>query len=540
MKSKTLIFMLLLVSCSATNPAEIIPQVTTHGIIPLPKSIDLPDGNLLLDQDFVFVKSTVFPVAGEAANVVFSNTLNTFQTSSSTSGKVSFQLMQDKNLKPEAYSILVNQDGILIKASDDAGAYYGVESLKQYLWSITGGAKQAVVNLHFLTVNDEPKYSWRGFHLDVSRHMFTKEYLMKVIDELAYYKYNKFHIHFTDDQGWRIESKAFPLLNTIGSWRDLDANDSIWSSGSGDVTYAIPPVFLKKVNGKTRYGGFYTQSDIKELVDYAKNRYIDIIPEIDMPGHMTAAIKAYPELSCDGKSGFITDYSYPVCPCNEDTYNFIYRIWDEILPLFPSKYVHIGADEVVKAAWGTSADCENFMKQNGIKDTTALQSFFVKKLQTYLESKGKTVIAWDDVTVEPNHGTTLSFDPRLKIMYWRGWMTNAPAVAAANGNDIIYTNWDMFYLSGRNTQTQLSKLLEFDVSATYPSDVSSKVIGFQGCVWTEDIPSEKVLESYIFPRIQALSEVNWSAVKNLYSFNVRLEPHKRYLKSLGVNWIDPK
>lgn len=541
MKVKALIFMLLLVSCSTMHPTEIIPQVTTHGIIPLPKSVELPDGNLILNQDFVFVKSGIFPIACQAANVVLSNTLDTFQTSTAyVSGKVSFQMIRDNTMKPEAYSILINSDGILLKAADDAGAYYAVESLKQYLWSVSGGAKQASVNLHFLTVTDEPKYSWRGFHLDVSRHMFTKEYLMKIIDWLAYYKYNKFHIHFTDDQGWRIESKDFPLLNTVGSWRDMDSNDSIWSSGSGDASYAINPLFLKNVNGRTQYGGYYTQKDIAEIVTYAKNHFIEIIPEIDMPGHMTAAIKAYPELSCNGNYGSLGDYSYPICPCNEYTYDFIYRIWDEILPLFPSKYVHIGADEVVKTTWAASTDCKNFMKLNGIKDTTELQSFFVKKLQTYLESKGKTVVAWDDVTVEPDYGKTLSFDSKLKIMYWRNWMTNAPAVAAANGNDIIYTNWDMFYFSSRNTQTQLSKLMEFDINTAYPSNVSSKVIGFQGCVWTETIPSEKVLESYIFPRIQALSEINWSSIKNAYSFNLRLELHKKYMKSLGVNWVDPK
>lgn len=540
-KIQILLLGLFSVSCVATTITTPISKITTHGIIPLPKSLDLPDGNIVLNQNFVVVPSSVFSISNQAVQNVFSNTLNAFQTStSSISGKINFRLIQDNTLKHEAYSILINSDGILLKAGDDAGAYYAVQSLKQYLWSISGGVKQASLDLHFLTITDEPKYSWRSFHLDVSRHMFTKAYLMKIIDWLAYYKYNKFHLHLTDDQGWRIESKAFPLLNSVGSWRNLDSNDSIWSSGSGDTNYAINPQFLKKVNGRTIYGGYYTQDDITEIVAYAKNHFIEIIPEIDVPGHMTAAIEAYPELSCNGATGMNGSYSYPICPCSQNVYDFVYQIWDEVTPLFPSKYVHIGADEVVKTAWGTSPDCKNFMNSNGIKDTTALQSFFVKSLQTHLEEKGKTVVAWDDVSVEPNTGSTLNFDSKLKIMYWRNWITNAPAVAAANGNDIIYTNWDMFYLSSENSQTQLLKLLEYDITTAYPMDVSSKVIGFQGCVWTERIPSEKVLESLIFPRIQALSEVNWSAFKNLYSFNTRLEPHKKYLKSLGVNWVDPK
>ena len=541
-KNKVLIFILLLVSCGATNTTNVTPQLTTHGIIPLPKSIDLPDGKLLLNQDLVFVTNSFFSTANLAAKNVISNTLNTFQTSeSSISGKINFQLMQDNTLKHEAYSILIDSNGILLKARDEAGAYCAVQSLKQYLWNVSNGLKQASLDLHFLTVSDEPKYSWRAFHLDVSRHMFTKEYLMKIIDWLAYYKYNKFHIHFTDDQGWRIESKSFPLLNSVGSWRYLDSDDSIWSSGSGDPNYAINPRFLKKVNGRTMYGGYYTQTDIADIVSYAKNHFIEIIPEIDMPGHMTAAIEAYPMLSCTGVFGMNGSYSYPICPCSQNVNDFVYQIWDEVTPLFPSNYVHIGADEVVKTTWGVSNDCKNYMTLHNISDTTALQSFFVKNLQTHLEAKGKTVVAWDDVTVEPDHGTTLSFNSKLKIMYWRDWMTTAPTIAAANGNDIIYANWDLFYFSGsENSQAQLSKLLEYDITKAYPPNVSSKVIGFQGCVWTERIPSEKVLESLIFPRIQALSEVNWSTSKSLYSFNTRLEPHKKYLKSLGVNWVDPK
>jgi len=541
-KNKVLIFILLLVSCGATNTTNVTPQLTTHGIIPLPKSIDLPDGKLLLNQDLVFVTNSFFSTANLAAKNVISNTLNTFQTSeSSISGKINFQLMQDNTLKHEAYSILIDSNGILLKAGDEAGAYCAVQSLKQYLWNVSNGLKQASLDLHFLTVSDEPKYSWRAFHLDVSRHMFTKEYLMKIIDWLAYYKYNKFHIHFTDDQGWRIESKSFPLLNSVGSWRYLDSDDSIWSSGSGDPNYAINPRFLKKVNGRTMYGGYYTQTDIADIVSYAKNHFIEIIPEIDMPGHMTAAIEAYPMLSCTGVFGMNGSYSYPICPCSQNVNDFVYQIWDEVTPLFPSNYVHIGADEVVKTTWGVSNDCKNYMTLHNISDTTALQSFFVKNLQTHLEAKGKTVVAWDDVTVEPDHGTTLSFNSKLKIMYWRDWMTTAPTIAAANGNDIIYANWDLFYFSGsENSQAQLSKLLEYDITKAYPPNVSSKVIGFQGCVWTERIPSEKVLESLIFPRIQALSEVNWSTSKSLYSFNTRLEPHKKYLKSLGANWVDPK
>ena len=540
-----LLFIIFVSSCASIpvpepNPTP-IPTFTTHGIIPLPKSIDLPVGNVVLNSDFVFVKSNVFSIANQAALNVITSTLSSFQTSTTAiSGKPNFQLLLDTTLQVNAYSILINSDGIIMKAHDDAGAFYAVQSLKQYLWSVTNGIKQISFNLQFLTVTDAPKYKWRAFHLDVSRHMFTKAYLLKIIDWLAYYKYNKFQLHLTDDQGWRIESKVYPNLNTTGSWRYLDYNDSIWALGLGDVNYKINPVFLKTVNGRTMYGGYYTQSDIQEIVNYGKNNFIDIVPEIDSPGHMSAAIEAYPQLSCTGGVGTDGTYSFPICPCNQSVYDFMYNIWDEITLLFPSDYVHIGGDEAVKVNWANSNDCTNFMTANGIADTTALQSFYVKSLETHLENNGKTVIAWDDVTLDPNHThNVLSFDSKLKIMYWRGWIDNAPLVAANNGNEIIYTNWDMFYLSSDNTQVQLQSLLQFDIN-TYPIAVSNKIMGFQGCVWTENIPSQRVLESLIFPRIQALSEVNWSSIKDLNSFNTRLVPHKKYLKSLGVNWVDPK
>jgi hexosaminidase len=518
------------VSCASTPDPSTIPQIATHGIIPLPQNIDLPEGSVVLNRDFVFVTGSVFAIANQAAQNIFTNTLNAFQTSSSSnSGKVSFQFVQDNSLTPESYSILINANGIVLKAADDAGAYYAVQSLKQYLWSITNGLKQATLTVRFLTVSDAPRYSWRAFHLDVSRHMFTKAYLEKIIDWLAYYKYNKFHIHFTDDQGWRIESKTYPLLNSVGSWRTYDKYDSVIVNSTG-----IDPRFIKTENGKTLYGGFYSQADIAEIVTYANNRFIEIVPEIDMPGHMQAAIKAYPFLSCSSGVATNSEFSVPICPCKQDVYDFAYQVWDEILPLFPSKFVHIGADEVNRDTWAASTDCQNYMTANHLSSTAEIQSFFVKNLESHLENEGKTVMVWDDVT------DTKKFDSKLKVMYWRDWMTDAPNIAAANGNQIVFTRWDLFYLNSDNSIKNLEDLLLFDVSKTYSQAVNSKIMGFQGCVWTEWIGNEKTFESLVFPRIQALAEVNWSTVKNIYSFNTRLVPHKKYLKSVGVNWVDPK
>jgi hexosaminidase len=526
-----LLFSIFSLAACKKNPAPAqVSGTETHSIIPLPKQLDFSDEKFILNQDFTFVKNNLFPIASQAAEDLLTSSIISFQVSGDIPqvGK-SLQLVADKDIKDDAYELSITPDGILIKAGNEAGAFWAVQSLRQYLWNATNGQKQSTLELACLKIVDEPKYAWRGFHLDVSRHMFTKEYILKVIDWLAYYKFNKFHLHLTDDQGWRIESKKFPLLNEIGSWRTFDRNDSIcMQKAKTNTDFVIDPRFIKEHNGKTVYGGYYTREDLAEIIAYAKARFIEIIPEIDMPGHMSAAIRAYPQLSCTGSAGWGTEFSYPMCPCNNETFDLAFQIWDEIVDLFPSSYVHIGADEVEKDTWRTSTTCSDFMKANNLTNVKEIQSFFVQKLQEHLEAKGKTVIAWDDVTED-------RMDSKLKIMYWRDWVKDAPAKAAANGNEIIFTRWDLFYFSGQNSDEVLKKLLEFDLSHEYPVAVTSKIIGFQGCVWTEEIPSEAVFEKQIFPRLQALSELNWSAGTNLYSFNIRMKSHLEFLKANNVH-----
>lgn len=518
------------VACNKSNAPSSESGDATHGIIPLPKQLDFSDEKIILNQDFTFVKNNQFPIASQVAEDLLTSSITSFQVSGDIpQGGKSLQLVADKVIKDDAYELSVTPEGILIKAGNEAGAFWAIQSLRQYFWNTSNGQKQSSLELACLKIVDEPKYSWRGFHLDVSRHMFTKEYILKVIDWLAYYKFNKFHLHLTDDQGWRIESKKFPLLNEIGSWRTFDRNDSIcMRKAKTNPDFAIDPRYIKERNGKTVYGGYYTREDLAEIIVYAKARFIEIIPEIDMPGHMSAAIRAYPQLSCTGSAGWGTEFSYPICPCNNETFDLAFQIWDEIVDLFPSSYVHIGADEVEKDTWKSSQACSDFMKANNLTNVKEIQSFFVKKLQEHLEAKGKTVVAWDDVTED-------KMDSKLKIMYWRDWVKDAPAKAAANGNEIIFTRWDLFYLSGQYSDEVLKKQLEFDLPAEYPAEVTNKVIGFQGCVWTEEIPTEAVFESQIFPRLQALSEVCWSAGTNLYSFNIRMKPHLEFLKANNVH-----
>lgn len=507
-----------------------IPDAETHGIIPLPKQLDFTGGKFTIGQDFTFIKNSSFKVATQAAEDLLANTVTSFKVSDSetNSGKT-MQISMDSGMKDDAYELTITPDGIRIKSKNEAGAFWAVQSLKQYFWNYTNGQKQDSLELPCLKIADEPKYAWRGFHLDVARHFFSKAYLLKIIDWLAYYKFNKFHLHLTDDQGWRVESKKFPLLNEIGSWREFDHNDSIcMEKAKTNPDFAIDPRFISTRNGKTMYGGYYTREDLAEIVEYAKAHFIEIIPEIDMPGHMSAAIRAYPQLSCTGSAGWGTEFSHPICPCNNETFDFAYQIWDELTEIFPSNDFHIGADEVEKDTWKASPQCNDFMKTNNLMNVTAIQSYFVEKLQKHLEDKGKTVIAWDDVTDG-------KLDSKLRIMYWRDWVKDAPEKAAANGNSIIFTRWDLFYLSGQYSDQHMQDLLEFDSSKAYSPEVNSKIIGFQGCVWTEEIPSEAEFEAMVFPRLQALSEVNWSGVKDWHSFKTRMEPQWKYLKANHVN-----
>lgn len=517
-------------ACNKTTIPSSGSDNTIHGIIPLPKQIDFSDEQLIVNQKFTLVKNSQFKIASQAAEDLLTNYISLFKISGTIpEDEKCIQFIAGTEMKDDAYQLLINADGIQIKAGNEAGAFWAIQSLKQYFWNITSGEKRNSIALPCIKVVDEPKYEWRGFHLDVSRHFFTKEYILKVIDWLSYYKFNKFHLHLTDDQGWRIESKKFPLLNEIGSWRTFDRHDSICiEKAKTNPEFEIDPRFITARDGKTIYGGYYTREDLAEIIDYAKAHFIEIIPEIDMPGHMSAAIRAYPQLSCTGSAGWGKEFSHPVCPCNNEAIEFMFQIWDEITDLFPSVYVHIGADEVEKDTWKSSPECKAFMRANNLQNVKEIQSYFVEKLQKHLEAKGKTVIAWDDVTDD-------KINSDLKIMYWRDWVKDAPAKAAANGNQIIFTRWDLFYLSSTETDEGLKNLLEFDISREYPEETANKIIGFQGCVWTEEIPSEAVFESQIFPRLQALSEVNWSADKNLHSFNIRMVPHLKYLEKNNIS-----
>jgi len=527
-------FLFLFPSCKKTGENPQAQTTHAYGIIPFPLNVELTDGNLIVDKNVVLVNNIQFePAVLEVENALMRSLGSSVTKKDSPSGKLNIQFIFDGNQDTNAYEIDVAETGIIVKAKSPSAAFYASQSLKQMIWNSTSGLKVDSFKLRLMTIKDKPEYAWRGFHIDVARHFFTKEYILKVIDWLAYYKINKLHLHLSDDQGWRIQMDQFPLLTEIGAWRTFNQYDTICMNlAKTDPTYETDKRFIKVVNGKTMYGGFYTKQDIRDIIAYAAANYIDVIPEIDMPGHMSAAIRAYPQLSCVDSAGWGTEFSFPICPCNDPVMDFSYKVWDEIADLFPSQVVHIGCDEVEKGTWASSPACQAFMKLHGMTNLNEIQNYFVKKLQEHLQAKGKTIIAWDDV-IDGN------VDNKITMMFWRDWVTDSPERSAANGNPIIITDWSCFYLSSNGTDERLRKLYDYNPANIYPAAVVNKIQGMQSCIWTEEIPSEAVFENHAFPGLQALAEICWTKRRDWTSFQSRMKPQFIYMNYQKIKFRRP-
>lgn len=525
---------LLQASCKKSPIEPEKPTGHIHGIVPLPFSVETKTGNLSIDESFIILNNSEFHADIISLEASFRKALGKDAAVADPpvfTPSLSFQ--KDESLGTEAYRIEISKTGIKIFYSGAQSAFYATQSLRQMIWNASVGKSAGAFTLGYMTITDAPVYSWRGFHLDVSRHMFTKEFLFKVIDRISYYKLNKLHLHLNDDQGWRLQIDQFPLLTEVGGWRPFNRYDSTCMDlMNTDLDYAIDQRFVREHDGEIKYGGFYTRDDIRQLIAYAEAHFVEIIPEIDMPGHMSAAIMAYPYLSCTGTTGWGSEFSYPVCPCNPEVMDFAFKTWDEVADLFPSKYVHVGCDEVDPTTWAQAGICQDFMQEQGITTASGIQDYFMKQLGNHLEQKGKKVIAWDDA-VKP--GT----DTGVIAMYWRDWLETEPEEIAGNGNSIILSPWTPFYLSSDNSDQALQTLFSFDPGAKYSEAVNQKVIGLQSCLWTEIIPSENMFEKYCFPRIQALSEICWSSSHDWNSFKTRMKPHLSYMDSEGIHYHRP-
>jgi len=382
----------------------------------------------------------------------------------------------------EAYRLAVTPQRVTISASTDKGLFWGVQTLRQLLPM----AKAAQVEIPAVRIEDAPAYAWRGVMLDVSRHFYPVSFVEKQLDLLSYYKINTFHWHLTDDQGWRIQIKRYPKLTSVGAWRT-------------------------EADG-TRYGGFYTQAQIREVVNYARARNITVIPEIEMPGHSVAAIAAYPELSCDKKQVAVTTawgvHKNIDCVGDKGTFTFLQNVLDEVLPLFPSPYVHIGGDEVPKDCWHDCASCQALMHQQGLKDEEGLQSYFIKRIQRYLEGKGKTLVGWDEILEG-------GADTHAVIEAWRG--ADEQAKALANGNRVVVAG--PFYLDNPLDRLTVQQVFRTDIANdSNPGDAKAdaavfaahrpQLLGAEAPLWSERANPNNG-ESKLYPRVLAFAENLW-------------------------------
>ncbi|GAO43694.1 glycoside hydrolase family 20 protein [Flavihumibacter petaseus] len=413
-----------------------------------------------------------------------------------------------------AYNLQVNQKGVYIAGDNETGVFYGVQTLLQLL---PAEGKPKNLSLAYVNIKDYPRFEYRGLHLDEGRHFMGKDFVKRYIDYIAFHKLNYFHWHLTEDQGWRIEIKKYPRLTEVGAWRN------------GTVIGRFPGTG----NDNIRRGGFYTQDEIREIVKYAADRYVTIIPEIEMPGHASAAIAAYPELSCfpdeptiryypkasawagdsTGKQviqswGVYDDVFVP----SENTFKFLENVLDEVLALFPSKYIHIGGDECPKENWKRSEFCQQLIKEKGLKDEHGLQSYFIGRMEKYINSKGRNIIGWDEILEG-------GLAPNALVMSWRG--EEGGIAAAKENHQAIMTPGNYVYLDhsqSRNEDsvtiggfTPLEEIYGYEpIPAELPADKNDFILGAQANVWTEYMNNPRKVEYMIFPRLAALSELLWS------------------------------
>lgn len=519
-----LLFMIMLYDPSSTLAQNELP------LIPYPDSLTRGEGSFLItDKTVISVNdSSAYSSAEIFKEYIFNNFGFKLKIKYLSEPRDNYINLFDaiyKKVEPESYYLVVAENSIKI-TGDKAGIFYALQTLTQLLPL----ERTDSINIPCMEIRDYPRFKWRGMHLDVSRHFFPKEFIKRYIDFLALYKMNMFHWHLTDDQGWRIEIKKYPKLTEIGSWRN----------GTLIGHYSQFPHRYDS----TRYGGYYTQDDIKEIVEYAEKRYITIVPEIEMPGHSLAALASYPEFSCTGGPFEVANewgvFEDVYCP-RDETFKFLEDVLTEVMELFPGKYIHVGGDEVPKDSWKQCKDCQELMKKEGLKDENELQSYFIRRIEKFINSKGKTLIGWDEILEG-------GLAPNAVVMSWRG--TEGGIEAARQNHDVVMTPGGYCYFDHYQGNpkfepiaiggyTPVEKVYSFEPTPDSLTPEEQKhILGAQGNVWTEYIPTPEQVQYMVFPRICALSEVLWTRKenRNYDDFQKRLIEHFLLLDKMGINY----
>lgn len=463
----------------------------------------------------------------------------------STSRKNTIKLKLVKRLLKDSneYELISNHDQTMVYANSENGLFYGIQTLIQLLPEV----KSASLQVPAVSITDYPRFEYRGMHLDVSRHFFDVDFVKQYIDYLALHKMNYFHWHLTDDHGWRIEIKKYPKLTEIGAWRN-GSIIGLWpGKGNENIKYQVLPTAINitpknaiiKTDG-VKHGGFYTQEQIKEVVEYAAKRYVTIIPEIEMPAHSMAVLAAYPELGTEPNKkyavaetwGMMNKYNN-VLQASDTTFKFLENVLAEVMELFPSPYIHIGGDEASKVWWKQSAASQQIMKANGLKTESELQSYFIRRIEKFVNGKGKTIIGWNEILQG-------GLAPNAVVMSWQGEKGGIEAAkqnhkAIMTPEDKVYFNHAQFVKEDSLTAGKPSLLADVYNYEPIPAELSAEqakyIWGGQGCLWSEYITNPAKVQYQLFPRLDALSEILWSPKekRNYSDFQKRLKTQfKRY------------
>ena len=533
---KLVLLFLLVISTSAS--AQNDPYM---GIIPAPVSVTKAKGEFKLTPETIILVDTpdnkavkffnsYLKKAGYVNTVIDMGQVD--RKKYSVKNTITLSLNFKGEMPPEGYQLQISENQVILEGRG-AGMFYGIQTLIQLLH----GSNPGYGSIPCAVIKDHPRFPYRGMHLDVARHFFDVDFIKKYLDLMAMYKLNNFHWHLTDDQGWRIEIKKYPKLTEVGAMR---AQTKIGrAAGPDSMLYDGTP-----------YGGFYTQEQIADVIHYAEDRYINIVPEIEMPGHSLAAIAAYPELSCDPEKGYKVGENWGVsqdvlCPTDE-TFKMLDGILLEVMELFPGKYVHIGGDECPKIAWKKSDFCRRLISEQSLNDENGLQSYFVGRIEKYVNSQGRSIIGWDEILEG-------GLAPNATVMSWRG---EGGGIAAAQlGHDVIMTpgSGGLYFDHAQSKSPQeplsiggnapLSKTYAYEpVPAVLNTEQQKHVIGVQANVWTEYIATPEKAEYMALPRMMAVSEVGWTppANKDYTNFSQqRLPSHLGKLDAAGFDFRVP-
>lgn len=515
-------------------------QATPPEINVIPKPVSTTEGSgvfKLKSGMTVAADSALVPAAKYLTEALRqSSALQLEAAKPSKEGNIRLTLGLD-NSNPEAYALTVDDSGITIQGSTPRGVLMGIATLRQL---IPVDPKDS--RIPYVSITDAPRFDWRGAHLDVSRHFYTADQVKDFIDLMATYKLNKFHWHLTDDQGWRIEIRQYPLLTEKGAWRKFNGQDRecmAMAAKEDNPDMLIPQELTKVENGDTLYGGFYTQDEIRDVVAYAAERGIDVIPELDMPGHLMGAQQGYPWITCTGESSWGQSFSSPLCPGKDSALMFTKNVYSEVFSLFPYEYVHLGADEVEKTNWKACPDCQARMKTYGLKDENELQAWFVHDMERHFNANGKKMIGWDEIVDG-------GLSPTATITWWRDWAPKAVTTATAQGNDVIVCPDFLLYFDFIEQARDLKRVYDTEPT-TYRADWNltpaqkKHIRGVQANTWCERIPSVRRMQYQVMPRILALSEMAWAQpkAKDWADFEKRFVKQVDYLDRHGINYRIP-